>query len=134
MLHNRQVSDDVGTGLPDPEFPTATWGREGYSASEVDEFVGEMKQALRREPPTMAPYEVADQRFKVARFGRRYALRQVDEYLTSGQEVLRERHGDDAVAKLEGRAPQPRHFPTWWIYLVALVLVALMIGFLLTQL
>jgi DivIVA domain-containing protein len=128
------VSDDVGTGLPDPEFPTVTWGREGYNAAEVDEFVGQLERALRRTPPTMAPYEVVDQRFKVARIGRRYGLRQVDEYLASGAEVLRERHGDDAVATVEGRAPEPRHFPTWWIYLVALVLVALMVGFLLTQL
>jgi DivIVA domain-containing protein len=134
VQHNRQVSDDVGTALPDPEFPTARWGREGYSASEVDGFVDQLTQALHRQPPTMAPYEVADQRFKVTRLGRRYGLRQVDEYLASGQQVLREQHGDDAVAGLEGRAPEPRHFPTLWIYLVALLLVALMVAFLLTQL
>lgn len=134
MQHNRQVSDDVGTALPDPVFPRARWGREGYDASEVDQFVEQLQQALRRTPPPMAPYEVVDQRFEVGRFGRRYGLRQVDEYLSSAQEVLRERHGDDAVAGLEGRVPEPRHFPTLWIYLVALVLVALMVVFLLTQL
>jgi DivIVA domain-containing protein len=132
--HNRQVSDDVGTELPDPEFPAATWGREGYSASEVDEFLRQLKRALRREPPTMAPYEVVDQRFKVTRFGRRYGLREVDEYLESGRELLHERHGEDAVANLEAQEPEPRHFPTLWIYLVALVLVAVMLAFLLTQL
>ena len=74
----------------------------------------------------MAPYEIADQRFKVTRFGRRYALRVVDEFLDTGQERLRERHGEDAVANLEGRAPEPRHVRTGWIYLVALVLIVLM--------
>ena len=124
----------MGTTLPDPECPAATWGREGYAAAEVDAFVEELRQALRREPPTLAPYEVVDQRFKVSRFGKRYGLRPVDEYLDSAQQVLRKHHGDDAVANLEGRVPQPRHFPTLWIYVVALVLVALMMGFLLTQL
>jgi hypothetical protein len=132
--HNRQVNDDADTELPDPELPAATWGREGYSASEVDEFVGQLERALRREPPTMAPYEVVDQRFKVTRFGRRYALRAVDDYLEAGQVKLRERHGEDAVANLEGRAPEPHHHPTLWIYGVALVLVAIMVLFLLTQL
>ena len=126
---------------PDPaldplevELPTATWGREGYRAADVEAFVERLGQALRREPPTMAPYEVADQRFKVSRFGRRYALRPVDELLDSCQEKLRARHGDDAVADLEGRALQPRYHRTGWIYLIALVLVALMVTFLLTEL
>ena len=58
----------------------------------------------------------------------------VDEFLDAQHSALRERHGEDAVANLEGRAPEPRHFPTLWIYLVALVLVAAMVLFLLTQL
>ena len=144
MPHNRRVDDerqdDQGPGpaktaaLPDRELPTAGWGREGYAATEVDEFVEQLRQALRREPPTMAPYEVVDQRFGVTRFGRRYQLRAVDELLDAAREVLRERHGEDAVANLEGRVPEPRHFPTLWIYAVALVLVAAMVLFLLTQL
>jgi hypothetical protein len=144
VQHNRRVSDeaqgdelstdDRDTGLSETKLPVATWGREGYQGTEVDEFVGQLRQALRREPPTMAPYEVADQRFKVTRFGRRYQLRAVDEFLELGQSVLRERHGQDAVANLEGRAPEPKHFPTMWIYLVALVLVAAMLLFVLTQL
>ncbi len=132
--HNHLVIDDAATGLPDPQLPAARWAREGYSAAEVDDLVAQLQQSLRRDPPTMAPYEVADQRFKVSRFGRRYALREVDEYLGQAQQVLRERHGEDAVANLEGREPEPRHVRTWWIYLVALVLVALMVAFLLTQL
>ena len=134
MPHNRQVIDDAGTGLPDPDFPSAPWAREGYGAGEVDEFVAELQKALHEDPPTMAPYEVADQRFKVSRFGRRYALPEVDEFLHHGKARLRERHGEDAVANLEGRAPEPKHVRTWWIYLVALVLVVLMALFLITQL
>lgn len=145
MPHNRQVSDerqhdDPGirhaktAGWSDPAFRTATWGREGYAADEVDEFVDQLRGALRRDPPTMAPYEVMDQQFKVTRLGRRYQLRPVDEFLDTQHSALRERHGEDAVARLEGRAPEPRHFPTLWIYLVALVLVVAMVLFLLTQL
>ena len=126
--------DDPAAGLPDPELPAAPWAREGYSASEVDDLVSQLQRSLRRDPPTMAPYEVADQRFKVTRFGRRYALREVDEFLDRAQTVLRERHGEDAVANLEGRAPEPRHVRTGWIYLLALVLVAGMVVFVLTQL
>jgi hypothetical protein len=128
------VIDDAGTGLPDPNFPSASWAREGYSAAEVDEFVAELQVALTKDPPTMAPYEIADQRFRVTRFGRRYALREVDDFLDTGQERLRERHGEDAVANLEGRAPEPRHVRTGWIYLVALVLIVLMAIFVITQL
>jgi len=128
------VIDDPAAGLPDPELPAAPWAREGYSASEVDDLVSQLQRSLRRDPPTMAPYEVADQRFKVTRFGRRYALREVDEFLDQAQTVLRERHGEDAVANLEGRAPEPRHVRTGWIYLLALVLVAGMVVFVLTQL
>ena len=134
MPHNRQVIDDAGTRLPDPEFGSVPWAREGYSAAEVDEFVTELQRALTEDPPTMAPYEIADQRFKVTRLGRRYGLQEVDEYLDKGHELLRERHGEDAVANLEGRAPEPRHVRTGWIYLVALVLVVLMAVFLVTQL
>ena len=126
--------DDPAAGLPDPELPAAPRAREGYSASEVDDLVSQLQRSLRRDPPTRAPYEVADQRFKVTRFGRRYALREVDEFLDRAQTVLRERHGEDAVANLEGRAPEPRHVRTGWIYLLALVLVAGMVVFVLTQL
>ena len=119
---------------PEAKLPGVGWGREGYQAAEVDAFVEHLEQALRRETPTMAPYEVADQRFKVSRFGRRYQLQAVDELLDVGQEQLRERHGDHAVANVEGRVPQPKHHRTGWIYGIALVLVALMVIFLITQL
>jgi hypothetical protein len=134
------VSDDADTGHPRPdpqlpaELPRASWGREGYAASEVDAFLARLQPALLREPPAMAPYEVEDQRFTVKRFGRRYALRPVDEYLDQAQSTLRERHGDDAVAHVHGTAPEPHKVHTGWIYLVALVLVAAMVAFLVTQL
>lgn len=120
--------------VPAAELPAARGVSEGYAAIEVDEFLAELRRSVRRDPPTMAPYEIADQRFKVTRFGRRYALREVDEILDRTQQVLRERHGEDAVANLEGRAPEPRHVQTWWIYLVAVVLVVAMGVFVLTQL
>ncbi len=110
--------------LPEPDFPAAGWGREGYDADQVDEFVGELRRSLRHEPPAMAPYEVTDQRFAVRRRGRGYALRPVDDYLDRVQALLRERHGADAVASLEGHSTPPEHFPTWWIYLLALLIVA----------
>lgn len=120
--------------LPAPELPTARFPREGYSADEVDAFVEELRRALRREPPAVAPYEIADQRFKVSRFGRRYRLREVDAYLDQAEDMFRERHGRDAVALVEGHGPEPRHVPTWWIYLIALVIAGLLVLFLLTQL
>ena len=127
MGHNRCVSDPVERAdhadLPEPDFPTAGWGREGYDADQVDAFVGELRRSLRHEPPAMAPYEVTDQRFAVRRRGRGYALRAVDDYLDLAQARLRERHGGDAVASLEGHSTPPEHFPTWWIYLLALVIV-----------
>jgi DivIVA domain-containing protein len=117
------------TELPEPEFPTAGWGREGYDADQVDAFVGELRRSLHSEPPAMAPYEVTDQRFAVRRRGRGYALRAVDDYLDQAQQLLRERHGGDAVASLEGHSTPPEHFPTWWIYVLALVIVVAVVAF-----
>ena len=130
MGHNRCVSDPADRAdLPEPDFPTAGWGREGYDAEQVDAFVGELRRSLRQEPPAMAPYEVTDQRFAVRRRGRGYALRAVDDYLDHAQALLRERHGGDAVASLEGHSTPPEHFPTWWIYLLALVIVGVVVAF-----
>ncbi|HET6561152.1 MAG TPA: hypothetical protein VFG72_04700 [Marmoricola sp.] len=120
--------------LPEPDFPSAGWGREGYAADEVDSFVDELRRSLRHDPPRMAPYEVADQRFPVRRRGRGYALRPVDDYLDQARAVLRERHGGDAVASLEGHSTPPEHFPTWWIYLLAVVLVVAVVAFTVAQL
>ena len=128
------MTDDAPDRLPEPAFPNAGFGREGYLASEVDEYVGQLRAALDSDPPAMAPYEVADQQFAVSRWRKGYALRPVDGYLSRAQELLRARHGDDPVATLEGQREDHRHFPTGWIYLVALVLVVVIVGVALTQL
>jgi DivIVA domain-containing protein len=130
--HNHGVSDP--TDLPEPDFPVVGWGREGYDAGQVDAFVDELRRSLRHDPPTMAPYEVTDQRFAVRRRGRGYSLRPVDDYLDRAHDLLRERHGADAVASLEGHSTPPEHFPTWWIYVVALVLVVAVVVFTVGQL
>lgn len=129
------VTPDVGSdpALPAPEFRSAAPGRVGYEVAEVDAFVAQLRSALAEEPPAMAPYEVADQRFRAVRLRRGYAMREVDQYLARAQQLLRDRHGEDAVAGVEGRTPEPRHVSTWWIYLVAMVLVAALVAFALTQ-
>jgi DivIVA domain-containing protein len=144
VQHNHPVTSEPTPSVDGPDsgpeelteaaLPTPGMLREGYDAEQVDEFLAELGRALRHDPPAMAPYEVADQRFKVRRTGRRYALRPVDEHLEQAQAVLRRRHGADAVAGLEGRVPEPRHVPTWWIYAVGLVLVALIVAVTVTQL
>ena len=131
--HNRCVSDDPGSCPSPTSRPPAGAGR-GYVADDVDEFVEELRRSLRHDPPGMAPYEVTDQRFPVRRRGRGYALRPVDDYLDHARAVLRERHGGDALASLEGHSTPPEHFPTWWIYLLALVLVAAVVVFTVAQL
>lgn len=132
MDDNRRV-DDSGRQLPAPDLPHATVGREGYRVAEVDEFLAQLERALRADPPTMAPYEVADQRFHTVRLRRGYRMREVDDYLDEAQELLRRRHGADAVAGLQGSPVPAKHFPTFWIYLVALVLIAAVVGFVVTQ-
>jgi hypothetical protein len=132
--HNPRVSETRAGTVDDPQLSGCGFLREGYSADEVDGFVDEVRRSLRHDPPAMAPYEVADARFKVTRLGRRYALRSVDEYLDSAQAALRERHGEDAVAEVEGRASDERHVSTLWIYLVGVLVVAAVVLFAVTQL
>jgi hypothetical protein len=134
MHHNPRVSESRPGGIDDPQLPGCRFLHEGYAADEVDEFVDGLRRSLRHDPPAMAPYEVADARFKVTRLGRRYALRAVDEHLATAQAALRERHGEDAVAGLEGRASGERHVSTLWIYLVGVLVVAAVVLFAVTQL
>lgn len=159
MPHNRGVPDHdetSGDREPDEPTPTPSGGDDapsaagpaappeqpprlakglavGYRADEVDAFLAELWKALDRSTPGMAPYEVADARFKATRLRRRYQMRSVDDYLEQVQAVLRERHGGDAVADVEGHLATPRHVSTTWIYVVALVLVAAMLAFAFTQ-
>lgn len=132
MAHNRPVPDE--TDLPQ-EPPRRVGGiKVGYRADEVDAFLSQLLPALDRTPPAMAPYEVADARFKATHLRRRYDMRSVDDYLARVQDVLRQRHGSDAVADVEGHESPPRHVRTAWIYAIALVLVVAMLAFALTQL
>lgn len=131
---DRDVSGDAPAALPDEPPRRAKGLGVGYRADEVDAFLAELWQAMERPKPTMAPYEVADARFKVTRVRRRYQMRSVDDYLERIQAVLRERHGADAVADVEGHLSAPRHVRTGWIYAIALVLVVVMLAFAFTQL
>lgn len=120
--------------LEAPSFLSARWPRAGYHTGQVDEFVADVRRALRLQPPGMAPYEVADQRFTVVRVGRGYDLKAVDDYLDRAERLLRQGHGADPLGALEGRTPPTRHVPTAWIYLLGLVLVAVIGIFAYTQL
>lgn len=129
MEHNRDVTEDPGTALPSADFPEAGRLHEGYSRDEVDRFVADLVRALDRDPPTMAPYEVEDIRFHITRHGG-YAMEPVDEYLEEAQALLRERHGGDAVASLQGHLVDRKPASTTWIYVVAFVIVAAVVAFL----
>jgi DivIVA domain-containing protein len=142
MHHNRHVTDEPApepppeqAGLPEPDLQsTRPWAR-GYRQSEVDSFVEDLRRAYSHDPPTMAPYEITDQRFSPTRFSRGYTMRSVDEYLGEALERMRERHGEDAVAGVQGHETERhRHFPTELIYLTAAVLIVLMVVFAITQL
>jgi hypothetical protein len=97
---------------------------QGYDRGQVDAFLADLHRALRHDPPTMAPYEVADQRFSVVRGRAGYAMRPVDEYLDRAQELLRSRRGaDDALAGLDGREVPRTSRAARWVYAVAALLV-----------
>lgn len=124
---NEHVSEIVPLGRP--TFPSAGPLAEGYVRSEVDDFVGEVRRALKQDPPGMAPYEVEDARFHVVRRGKGYAMRAVDDYLDEARALLRERHGHDAVADIAGREPEVHHFSTTWVYALALLaIVTIIVG------
>jgi hypothetical protein len=155
MPHNRRVPDDAetpdeprdpgepagasaaaaGTPAEMPTTPPRLAGglQVGYRADEVDAFLAELLKAVDRDPPGKAPYEVADARFRATHLRRRYRMRSIDDYLEQAQAVLRERHGHDAVADIEGQLSTPRHVPTAWIYVVALAIVVLIVAFAVTQ-
>lgn len=110
--------------LPEPAFRPARPGVSGYDRGQVDDFVARVRAALGPAGDGMAPYEVTDQRFAVRRWRQGYRLREVDDYLDRAEELLRRRHGDDAVADIAGTGSTPRHPATWWVYAVAALLVA----------
>ena len=128
------MTDAPERDLPVPQLRRTRPLQRGYRQAEVNQFVDDLQRAYRHDPPTMAPYEVADQRFAPTRFGKGYTMQSVDSYLDEAREQLRERHGTDAVAAVEGRRTEHRHFPTELIYVAAVVLILAMVVFALTQL
>jgi hypothetical protein len=138
MRHNRPVtSDDVPSTGDDVAgkrrgghgFPRSGTIRRGYEASQVDAFVEGAERALRRDPPTMAPYEVQDARFRGVRWRRGYDMRAVDQRLEELHAALRERHGAASVSGIQGRESARQHRTAFWVYLTAAVLVVAMLGF-----
>ena len=95
-------SPEGEAGLPDTDFPETGSLHAGYRRVEVDEFVAELRRALRHRPPTMAPYEVSDVRFPVTRREPSYDMEPVDRFLDEAQLLLQRLHGADAVAGVEG--------------------------------
>ena len=143
MRHNRRVtSDDVpstggdrgGKRRSGDEFPRSGTFRRGYDVAQVDTFLHEAERALRRTPPTMAPYEVQDARFRGVRWGKGYAMRPVDERMEELHAALRERHGDHGVSSLQGHESARQHRVAFWVYVAGAVLVAAILVFAATQL
>lgn len=115
--------------LPDVDFPPAGSLHSGYRRAEVDDFVAELRRALRHDPPTMAPYEVADIRFPVTRRDETYAMEPVDRFLDEAQSLLQRLHGADAVAGVEGHltAQRSRSRLLALVAVLALVLLAVLV-------
>jgi hypothetical protein len=118
--------------LPTTDFPAAGSLHSGYRKIEVDEFVVELRRALRHDPPTMAPYEVADIRFPVVRREPAYAMEPVDRFLDEAQSLLQRLHGADAVAGVEGHlaAERSRARMMALLAVIAVVLLGLFIALL----
>ena len=134
MPQNRAVTEDSRPPLPPADFPVSPLGREGYCAAEVDPFIARLLRAMRSDPPTSSAQEVAEQRFTVKRFGRRYSLREVDDYLDLAAGLLGGPQARGAAAGSAAPGSGPRHFPTIWIYLTALLLILVVVGFAISRL
>ncbi len=102
------MQPEDGGALPATDFPAAGALHSGYRCLEVDEFVAELRRAVRSRPPTMAPYEVADVRFPVTRREDAYAMEPVDRFLDEAQSLLQRLHGADAVAAVAGHVAEER--------------------------
>ncbi len=129
----------AGADPSDPAVPTFAPKpllQLGYDRAAVDEFVTLVVLAVHKERQTsVSADDVARARFPSRRLGRGYDMRDVDDYLGVAEALLRMR------ATARGRGPDPdlqgggaEHHPrTWWVYAVAVLLVLLIVGFMLTQ-
>ena len=130
MRHNRGVtSNDAGKRGSGEDFPRSGTFRRGYEVNAVDTFLHEADRALRRTPPTMAPYEVQDARVRGVRWRKGYEMRAVDERMEQLHTALRERHGDDRISGIQGRESQRQHRAAFWVYVTAAVLVLAIVAF-----
>lgn len=102
------------------EFRLARHGTEGYDPVEVDAFVARVLQALRHDPPTMAPWEVRDQVFTISRVHRGYDEHEVDDFLDRAEAELRAAHGQQLDVAPVGA---PVATTRWWIVSAVCVLV-----------
>ncbi|QLQ10465.1 MAG: DivIVA domain-containing protein [Nocardioidaceae bacterium] len=93
-------------------FRESRSGAEGYDPDEVDAFVLEVVQALRQDPPTMAPWEVRDKVFTISRRHRRYDEHDVDDFLDLAERRLREAHGQELDVPGPAVPAQPGR--RWW--------------------
>jgi DivIVA domain-containing protein len=96
------------------DIDTANFGRsrpgaEGYDKDEVDQFVEEVKEALRHEPPSMAPWEVRDKVFRTQRVHRGYDEHDVDDFLDQAEKALRAAHGEGFSDPHEDVRPRHSH-------------------------
>lgn len=129
MRHNRGVTTDAGKRRSGEDFPRSGTFRRGYDVAQVEAFLREGERALRSDPPTMAPYEVQDARFRGVRWGKGYEMRAVDERMEELHAALRERHGDRGVSSLRGRESARQHRVAFWVYVTGAVLVAAILAF-----
>ena len=125
-----------------PTFPEKPVLRLGYDRGAVDEFVTKVVLAVHQQRQTsVTAEEVARTRFPSRRLGRGYRMREVDDYLSVAESLLRmqARARGQAAAPRPDEPPEaahphhPHHPRTRWIYAVAVVLVVVIVVFTATQ-
>jgi DivIVA domain-containing protein len=109
--------------LEQQRFRRTRPGAEGYDKHEVDRFVAEICEAMRHDPPTMAPWEVRDKRFQVGRVHRGYVERDVDDFLDLAEELLATAHGLPIARSEEESPTRPGRPPAALVLLLAVAAV-----------
>ena len=113
--------------LDTEQFRQTRPGAEGYDRDEVDLFVAQVREALRHEPPSMAPWEVRDKRFRVGRFHRGYDEHAVDDFLDRAERLLSEAHGH-GLDDPHDDVPARRARPLLILFVALLVVVGLVLA------